>query len=264
MEKGPLAFQFAGVQLTGVRWREDMATFIFNPELGMVVAMVPQHKQKWRSYLGYPAGSGVALQGSEGLERFLTESRRAVPRMAEAYAKAESIGPLASFDVSESWVAHPYRAGVALVGDAAGTSDPSFGKGMGTALRDVRVLRDALVANSDWDEAGHAFAREHDGYFQNCHKVCGWLRTFSGSGRGGGSATATSDAAHCGGYVQSTGSFVQRAGFAGGRSREGAAVRGELSATDRNRKDEPAQNSSDRVTRGRDKAAKINIAKSGL
>jgi 2-polyprenyl-6-methoxyphenol hydroxylase-like FAD-dependent oxidoreductase len=177
VEKGPLAFQFAGVQLTGVRWREDMATFIFNPELGMVVAMVPQQKQKWRSYLGYPAGSGVALQGSEGLEKFLAESRRAVPMMAEAYAKAESIGPLASFDVSESWVAHPYRAGVALVGDAAGTSDPSFGQGMGTALRDVRVLRHALVANSDWDEAGHAFAREHDGYFQNCHKVCGWLRT---------------------------------------------------------------------------------------
>jgi 2-polyprenyl-6-methoxyphenol hydroxylase-like FAD-dependent oxidoreductase len=36
VEKSPLGFQFAGVQLTGVRWREDLATFIFNPELGMV------------------------------------------------------------------------------------------------------------------------------------------------------------------------------------------------------------------------------------
>jgi 2-polyprenyl-6-methoxyphenol hydroxylase-like FAD-dependent oxidoreductase len=42
VEKSPLAFQFAGVQLTGVRWREDLAAFIFNPELGMVVGMVPQ------------------------------------------------------------------------------------------------------------------------------------------------------------------------------------------------------------------------------
>jgi menaquinone-9 beta-reductase len=176
VEKLPLPFQFAGVQLTGVRGREDMATFIFNPELGMVVAMLPQQKGRWRSYVGYPA-SAVGLQGDDKLKTFVAESVRAVPAMAEAYAQVERIGPLASFDVSESWVLHPYHDGVALVGDAAATSDPSFGQGMGTALRDVRVLRDALLANADWDAAGHAYAREHDGYFQNSHTVCGWLRT---------------------------------------------------------------------------------------
>jgi len=96
--------------------------------------------------------------------------------IAEAYADAKCIGPLAAFDVSESWAVHPYRDGVVLIGDAAATSDPSFGQGMGTALRDVRVLRDALLAHADWDEAGHAFAAEHDTYFQRTHKVCGWLR----------------------------------------------------------------------------------------
>jgi len=177
VEKSPLAFQFAGVQLTGVRWREDLATFIFNPELGMVLGMVPQTKGRWRSYLGYPRESGLALQGDGKLKTFLAESARAVPIIAAAYANVECIGPLASFDVSESWAPHPYRDGVALIGDAAGTSDPSFGQGMGTALRDARGLRDALMRNPDWDEAGHAYAREHDSYFQNCHKVCGWLRT---------------------------------------------------------------------------------------
>jgi 2-polyprenyl-6-methoxyphenol hydroxylase-like FAD-dependent oxidoreductase len=165
------------VQLTGVRWREDLATFIFNPELGMVLGMVPQTKGRWRSYLGYPRESGLALQGDGKLKTFLAESARAVPMIAAAYANVESIGPLASFDVSESWAPHPYRDGVALIGDAAGTSDPSFGQGMGTALRDARGLRDALMRNPDWDEAGHAYALEHDSYFQNCHKVCGWLRT---------------------------------------------------------------------------------------
>ena len=48
---------------------------------------------------------------------------------------------------------------------------------MGTALRDARVLRDALLRNPNWDKAGHEYARGHDTYFQNCHKVCGWLRT---------------------------------------------------------------------------------------
>jgi hypothetical protein len=61
--------------------------------------------------LGYPnrdgATGGVTLQGNDKLKTFVAESVRAVPMLAEAYANVESIGPLASFDVSESWVRHP-------------------------------------------------------------------------------------------------------------------------------------------------------------
>src|SRR5215467_3818845 len=182
VDKKPLGFQFAGVQLTGVRWRDDLAPFIFNPELGMCVAMVPQTQGRWRSYLGYPtagsvANAGMNLQGDNKLKAFVAESARAVPLMADAYAKVESIGPLASFDVSESWVTHPYRDGVALLGDAAATSDPTFGQGMATALRSVRVLSEALLSSADWDQAGIDYALEHDRSFQNTHRVCGWMRT---------------------------------------------------------------------------------------
>jgi menaquinone-9 beta-reductase len=180
VEREPIPFHFAGVQLTGVRSREDLAIFVFNPELGMVLGMVPQTKGRWRSYLGYPSGSygaGGGLTGNEKLATFVAEAKRAVPMVAEAYTEVECIGPLASFDVSESWAVHPYREGVALVGDAAATSDPSFGQGMGTTLRDARVLRDALLQHSDWDAAGDAFAAQHDEYFAKTHKVCGWLRT---------------------------------------------------------------------------------------
>ena len=176
VEQSPLAFQFAGVQLTGVRSREDVVTFIFNAELGAVVATVPQAKGKWRAYLGYPTGK-VSLQGQDKLKTFISESARVVPALKEAYADAESTGPLAAFDVGESWVRHPYREGVALLGDAAATSDPTFGQGMATALRSARVLRDALLRNRDWDKAGDEYAREHDRSFQSTHKVCGWLRT---------------------------------------------------------------------------------------
>jgi 2-polyprenyl-6-methoxyphenol hydroxylase-like FAD-dependent oxidoreductase len=177
VQKEPLRFHFAGVQLTGVRSRDDLAIFVFNPGLGMVLGMVPQRRGRFRSYLGYPTNGDITLQGPEKLGTFLQESKRAVPTIADAFADVQSTGPLASFDVSESWAVHPYRDGVALIGDAAATSDPSFGQGMGTALRDVRVLRDALLANADWDESGHAFARQHDAYFGNTRKVCGWLRT---------------------------------------------------------------------------------------
>ncbi len=177
IQKGPQPFHFAGVLLTGVSGRDDIVTFLFNPDLGLVVAIVPQTRERCRTYLGYPTESGLALQGSDKLGAFLAESKRAAPTLAEAYAEVKSVGPLATFDVSESWVDHPYRDGIALLGDAAATSDPTFGQGMPTTLRDARVLRDALVGNSDWDQAGHHFARQHDAYFQNSHKVCGWLRT---------------------------------------------------------------------------------------
>jgi menaquinone-9 beta-reductase len=176
-QKGPQPFHFAGVLLTRFSGRDDLVMFLFNPDLGLVVATVPEPGQRCRAYLGYPTGSGITLQGEDKLNIFLAESKRAVPTLSEAYAEVRSAGPLATFDVSESWVDHPYREGVALLGDAAATSDPTFGQGMSTTLRDARVLRDALAGHSDWDQAGHHFARQHDVYFQNTHKVCGWLRT---------------------------------------------------------------------------------------
>ena len=74
------------------------------------------------------------------------------------------------------WVDHPYKNGVALIGDAAATSDPSYGQGMSLTLRDARVLRDALLKHSDWDTAGHLYAEQHDSYFHRCHSVSGWFR----------------------------------------------------------------------------------------
>ena len=75
---------------------------------------------------------------------------------------AQLQGPLATFDGSHRWVERPYRDGVVLVGDAAGASDPAWGSGLGRTLRDVRLLRDALVADTDWDKAAHTYADQHD------------------------------------------------------------------------------------------------------
>src|SRR5262245_53251941 len=176
-QKCPQPFHFAGVLPTGVSGRDDMVSAIFNPDLGMIVGIFPETKRRCRAYLGYPTERALPLQGNDKLETFLEESKRVVPMLNEAYADVKSMGPLATFDVSESWVEHPYRDGVALLGDAAATTDPTFGQGMPTTLRDARVLRDALLSHSDWDQAGHEYARQHDTYFHNAHKVCGWLRT---------------------------------------------------------------------------------------
>ena len=70
---------------------------------------------------------------------------------ARWYAGARAIGPLATFDGAETWVEHPYKAGVALIGDAADASDPTWGQGLSLTVRDVRVLRDQLLAHEDWE-----------------------------------------------------------------------------------------------------------------
>ena len=175
-ERNVQPFQFSGVLLTGVSGRQDIGTFIFNPEHGLIGALIPQRGDRFRAYLGYPNAAGALLQGAEKLSTFLNESRKVGSIFADCYAQAKAEGPLATFDGGDSWVKHPYRSGVALVGDAAATSDPSFGQGMALTLRDARVLRDALLSNSDWDQAGHLYAQQHDTYFHNIHTVCCWFR----------------------------------------------------------------------------------------
>lgn len=170
-------FHFAGVLLEGASIASDYSWFVFNPEFGLVGGIVPQSKNRCRAYLGYPADGGFTLQGADKLERFLAESRRVGTMFADCYSQAKSIGPLAAFDAGYMWVDRPYRDGVALIGEAAAVSDPSFGQGMSLSLRDARVLGDALLADSDWGRAAHTYAEQHDKYFQAIHTVCCWLRS---------------------------------------------------------------------------------------
>ncbi len=87
-------------------------------------------------------------------------------------------GPLATFNGAHTRVDHPYREGVALLGDAAASSDPTWGQGLSLTLRDARVLRDHLLSSTDWSDAGHAYAAEHDGYANRLHTFNQWFGEF--------------------------------------------------------------------------------------
>jgi menaquinone-9 beta-reductase len=168
-------FLFAGVLLSGLAMPHHLAHYCFNPATGMVAAIVYQGKDRFRAYLGYPS-DGDRLQGEQSLPPFLEHSRRTTVFPNFYDGDLRCIGPLASFSCSEDWVEHSYQNGVALVGDAAATSDPVFGQGMSLTLRDVRTLSNKLLATSDWDSAGHDYAREHQRYFSVIHTSCMWLR----------------------------------------------------------------------------------------
>jgi 2-polyprenyl-6-methoxyphenol hydroxylase-like FAD-dependent oxidoreductase len=170
-------YYMAGVLLTNVHSPTGIFYAVFNPELGTWSGLIPQAGGQFRAYFVYPKTMGYRLQGGSMLSQFIRESARGYAPIADYCADAKSAGPLASFDASDDWVEHPYRDGVALLGDAAATSDPTYGQGLSFALRGARVLRDELTNDSDWEAAGHRYAEQHQRSFRVCQAVESWVRT---------------------------------------------------------------------------------------
>jgi len=153
---------------------EDTSYVAYNTKVGLEALLFPQGHGWVRTYLVYNKDVPYRLHGATHIPLFIEDSVRAgVP--AEWYAGVQPLGPLASYSGAATWVEQPYRDGVVLVGDAAGTSDPTWGQGLSLTLRDVRVLRDHLLSHEDWDAAGRAYAREHDRYFGVVHTAEGWF-----------------------------------------------------------------------------------------
>ena len=170
-------YYMAGVLLTNVHASREIFYAVFNPELGTWTGLIPQAGDQFRAYFVYPKTMGYRLQGESMVSLFIREAAKGYAPMADYLADAKSMGPLASFDASDKWVEHPYRDGVVLVGDAAATSDPTYGQGLSFAMYAARVLRDELTDNSDWEAAGHRYAEQHQRNFHACHVVEGWFRT---------------------------------------------------------------------------------------
>jgi 2-polyprenyl-6-methoxyphenol hydroxylase-like FAD-dependent oxidoreductase len=107
------------------------------------------------------------------IPQFIEDSlKTGVP--ADYFANIQVAGSLATFVGAATWAEHPYKNGVALIGDAAAASDPSWGQGLSLTVRDVRVLRDQLLQHENWDEAGLAYAQEHRQYYSVLHEYELW------------------------------------------------------------------------------------------
>ncbi|HEV8574351.1 MAG TPA: FAD-dependent monooxygenase, partial [Dehalococcoidia bacterium] len=171
-KEDPDAQWLAGILIESTPAPMDCSVAAFNPFTCRLALMFPQGDGRARFYFGARA-TEPGMQGEKDVPRFIEESVKA--GMSQEYFEgARPAGPLATFSGAESWVDHPHREGIALIGDAAAQSDQTWGQGMAMTLRDVRVLRDALLANDDWDAAGNIYAEEHDRQFHALHTVEGW------------------------------------------------------------------------------------------
>jgi 2-polyprenyl-6-methoxyphenol hydroxylase-like FAD-dependent oxidoreductase len=173
----------SGVLLEGLAAPTDRVCLLVNPSAGLLSLMAPLGGSRFRAYVGIFKAPGLKpLSGHQAMTDFVKASICA-GAPAAWFEHLSVAGPLACFEAADRWIRHPYRNGIALIGDAAASNDPSFGCGLSLTLRDVRVLRDRLLEDNDWKQAADAYAADHDGYYGALHRLTGWMRTLANDPR---------------------------------------------------------------------------------
>ena len=174
--RGSTPLLLSGVRLHRLSSQVDptIAYVANDTNSGCVAGLFPQADGYARAYFGYPAHACARVQGDGDFSRFRDLFIKTAGKLIP-FGDAQPVGPLASFECADVWVDHPYRNGVALVGDAAASSDPSWGQGLSLSFRAARILSEELLADSDWDAAAHRYAARHDRDYEAVRTVTGWF-----------------------------------------------------------------------------------------
>jgi len=175
VRQDPAERLFTGVLLGGIDLSEDTWLAYMNPDNGLEAMLCAIGDGHVRAYLGHTRAAGLRIRKAEDLPAFIGACMEAgAPR--SLYEKARVDGPMASFGTEDTWVGRPYRDGIALIGDAASTCDPTFGQGMALTLRSVRLLCDRLLAHDDWQFACNDYAVEQHRQFETIRTIENWYR----------------------------------------------------------------------------------------
>ena len=164
----------AGVLLEDVPADPSFGYFVIREEIGGLVSLFPQANGRARAYVFMDGNDASAYRGGGGFARFIKDMvDLGVPE--QALVGARQAGPLGAFVADDSWVKHPASDSLALVGDAAGVSDPTWGQGMALAFHDANVLTRELLRHRDWRTAVHRYARQRDQYYSTVITAESWL-----------------------------------------------------------------------------------------
>jgi 2-polyprenyl-6-methoxyphenol hydroxylase-like FAD-dependent oxidoreductase len=177
IDRDPKCLAISGVLLNGMKAGNDSVHVFAPPTFGQVALLFPLGDERCRAYFATSRRSEHGwLSGSAQFADFVARCvDSGVP--ADWFSDAKLAGPLATFEAADTWVDRPYKSGVVLIGDAAASSDPSWGCGLSLTLRDVRVLRDRLSVTDDWHTAARQYAADHDRYYGALRTITSWLRT---------------------------------------------------------------------------------------
>src|SRR5262244_2361701 len=113
----------------------------------------PQRAGRGRLYLMYAAHQRRRFTGEAAARDFLASFVLGCVPHCDGIASAKPAGPCAAYPMNDTWMACPLAEGLALVGDAAGYSDPHFGQGLSVAAGASQKISELLLASNDCSPA---------------------------------------------------------------------------------------------------------------
>jgi 2-polyprenyl-6-methoxyphenol hydroxylase-like FAD-dependent oxidoreductase len=186
VRRDPYHLRIAGTLVEGSKVPDDGVHLCLGP--GFATFIAPLGNERARVYFIYVGALGDRkLSGSAKVAEFL-DGCRATNVPADWFDGVRVVGPLAEFEGADHWVPSPGKPGLALIGDAAGATDPCWGCGLSKTMVDVETLATELAATDDWDAAVQHYAAMHDDYFGKLHDILSWWTTLIWSGGPDGDA----------------------------------------------------------------------------
>jgi 2-polyprenyl-6-methoxyphenol hydroxylase-like FAD-dependent oxidoreductase len=173
VKRDPDNLRIAGALVHGSKVPEDGAYLCMGPGVGSFI--VPLGNTRARMYFIYPFATGERKLSGKGKQNDFLQALRSTLAPGEWFDGVEVTGPLAEFEGADRWVTSPSRPGLALIGDAAGATDPSWGSGLSKTLTDVEQLSKRLVETDDWSAAVASYAAAHDDYYIRLHNILSWM-----------------------------------------------------------------------------------------
>jgi 2-polyprenyl-6-methoxyphenol hydroxylase-like FAD-dependent oxidoreductase len=139
---------FAGLLVDGApEWPDTVQAIATEGALSFLA--FPQGGGRIRLYAAHPLSDRGRFTGPEGAARFVDACVMACCPLSPTLRAATPAGPCRSFNNADAWAERVTAPGVVLIGDAAGHNDPLIGQGLSITHRDVRMVRDVLLAGSD-------------------------------------------------------------------------------------------------------------------
>lgn len=171
--RDPDNLRIGGALVEGTDVPEDGTHLAFGP--GFATFIAPLGNKRARVYFVYPGATGDRkLSGKEKTVEFL-DSVRSTRVPTAWFEDATVTGPLAQFEGADHWVQAAGKPGIALVGDAAAATDPSWGCGLSKTMVDVETLSKCLMETDDWNAAVEKYSKAHDDYATKLHDILAWM-----------------------------------------------------------------------------------------
>jgi menaquinone-9 beta-reductase len=129
-------------------WPHDEQTIGVDGDVAFYI--FPQGGGRVRLYAAHGLDQRNRFVGEGAIGRFLQAFDRPSLPLGRAFEQAEPAGPCHGYPNNDVWIGDPTAPGIVLIGDAAGHNDPSGGQGISIALKDARLVSEALNSSSVW------------------------------------------------------------------------------------------------------------------